>query len=68
MRDAVVVGILLVAAAAARLVWHPLGPWVALGIAFAAALAVVGVYRIRRMRPSRPVVESQQQRELLRQD
>jgi len=51
VRDAIAVAILLVAAVAVRLVWHPLGPWVSLVIAFAAGLAAVAVYRVRSVLP-----------------
>jgi hypothetical protein len=48
LRDAVVLTILLVAGVAVRLAWHPLGPWVCLGIAFGAGLTVIAVYRVHR--------------------
>lgn len=57
-RDGIVVAILLGAGVAIRLAWHPLGPWVSLGVAFAAALAVIAVYRIRpHSGPPRPPAE-----------
>jgi cytochrome b len=65
-----VVGILLAAAVAVRLAWHPLGPWVALAIAFAAGLASMAVYRMQgppRVSPTTAEVSSTQS-QLLRQD
>jgi hypothetical protein len=46
-RDAIVVAVFALGAVLVRLAWHPLGPWVALVIAFATALIAVGVYRMR---------------------
>lgn len=60
-RDAFGIAIFLVAAVAVRFAWHPLGPWVSLGIAFGSALAVTAVYRIvpaaERRTPATPTVE-----------
>ena len=47
IRDAIAVGVLLAAASIALLAWHPLGRWVALGIALAGVLAAAAVYRLR---------------------
>lgn len=47
IRDAIAVGVLLAAGLVALLAWHPLGRWVALGIAFAGLLAAAVVYRLR---------------------
>ncbi len=47
IRDAIAVGVLLAAALIALLAWHPLGRWVALGIALAGLLAAAVVYRLR---------------------
>jgi hypothetical protein len=70
-RDAFGIAILLTAGVAARIAWHPLGPWVSLGIAFAGALAVMAVYRMRprRVPPApRSTEAGQPRRVLLRQD
>jgi hypothetical protein len=47
IRDAIAVGVLLAAGLIALLAWHPLGRWIALGIALAGVLAAAGVYRLR---------------------
>jgi membrane protein implicated in regulation of membrane protease activity len=52
-RDVIGIVILLVAGIAIRIAWHPLGPWVSLAIAIAAAIAVMAVYRLRRQRSAR---------------
>ena len=47
IRDAIAVGVLVAAGFVALLAWHPLGRWVALGIALAGLLAAAVVYRLR---------------------
>ena len=47
IRDVVAVAVLLAAALAAVLAWHPLGRWTALLIALAGVLVAAGVYRAR---------------------
>jgi len=47
IRDVVVVAVLVVAALAAVLAWHPLGRWATLLIALAGVLIAAGVYRAR---------------------
>jgi hypothetical protein len=47
IRDSIAVGVLLAAGIGAVLAWHPLGRWVALGIALAGVLIAAGVYRLR---------------------
>jgi hypothetical protein len=53
IRDAIAVGVLLVAGLSAVLAWHPLGRWVAFSIALVGVLIAAGVYRVRR--PAIPV-------------
>jgi hypothetical protein len=67
-RDAIGIAIFLVAAVAVRFAWHPLGPWVALGIAFGSVLAVVAVYRASPRRPASHESEAADQPVLLHQD
>jgi hypothetical protein len=72
VRDAIVIGILLVAAVAARLAWHRVGPWASLGIVFAAAVAAIVVYRRpgahRPAPPAETTTPVQHQPLLLRRD
>jgi len=70
-RDRIVITVLLAAAFGARLAWHRLGPWVSLGIVFAAALVVIAIYTARSAGPRRgaPSEETAAQGPLLvRQD
>jgi hypothetical protein len=46
-RDAIAVAVFALGALLVRLAWHPLGPWLSLGIAVLAALVAVVVYRAR---------------------
>src|SRR3954447_5207443 len=51
IRDVVAVAVLITAGSLAVLAWHPLGRWVALGVALLGLLVAAGVYRARLSAP-----------------